>query len=107
MKCWPIASGVVTDNSPVGLLSRPATRRSNSRTNSAMVDASAIISSPAAVGSYPARERSNNRAPTDNSDRRQAPEHRRMIDPENFGRADQRAGFRDRLDQSKFVPAQS
>ena len=38
--------------------------------------------------------------------RRQPPEHRRMIDAETFGRPDQRTGFRDRLDQSKFVPAQ-
>ena len=38
--------------------------------------------------------------------RSQAPKNRRMIDAENLGRPDQRTGFRDRLHQSKFVPAQ-
>ena len=56
--------GTVTESSPVGLTSRPAIRRSNSMIDSAIVAASAIMSSPAEVGSYPARERSKRRAPT-------------------------------------------
>ena len=63
MKCCPMASTVVTRNRPVGLASRPATRLSNSTMEFAILVASPIISSPAAVGRYPERERSKSRAP--------------------------------------------
>ena len=45
----------MTRNSPRGLSSCPASRRSNSTTPSDIRLASAIISSPAAVGEYPER----------------------------------------------------
>ena len=39
--------------------------------------------------------------------RSQPSKNSRMIDAKNLGRPNQRTGFRDRLDQSKFVPAKS
>src|ERR1700734_373738 len=105
MKCWPIASGVVTDNSPVGLTSGPAAPplefedrlgHGGSQCDHFFASDRGFVSRARALE----QARANRRL-----QRSEAPKHRRMIDAETLGRPDQRMGFRDRLDQSKLVPA--
>ena len=107
MKCWPTASGVVTDKFARRLdvaagdpalefedrLGHRGRQRDHffARGRRFVSCAGALEKARADRGLH----------------RRQPPKDGRMIDAEKFGRPDQRTGVRDRLDQPKFVPAQT